>query len=101
MLQQDLLDLERRDVDAASLDHLLQSSAKTDTPVHFNRTQIAGQKIAIPVERLGIELRRPVIPRRDITADGELADFALRQGPSRNEIHCTEPHSRQWQALTR
>src|SRR5215469_13037061 len=99
MLQQDLFDLERRDVNAASLDHLLQSSAKTDTPVHFNRAKIAGQKIAILVERLSIKLRRPVITGGDVTADRELADFALRQGPPRNEIHCTERHSGQREAL--
>ena len=37
MLQQDLLDLERCEVDAADLDHLLQPAAKSDPPVLLGR----------------------------------------------------------------
>jgi len=56
-LQQDLLDLQRRDVDAAGLDHLLYPAAKSDPPVGLDRAEIGGQKITVPVERLGIEFR--------------------------------------------
>ena len=37
MLKQDLLDLERCDVDAADLDHLRQPAAKSDPPVLLGR----------------------------------------------------------------
>src|SRR5438132_891491 len=55
-------------------------------PVRLDRAEIAGQKIAIPVERLCIEFRRPIIAWRDVAADGELADFAFGQGPPGNGL---------------
>jgi hypothetical protein len=55
MLQQNLLDRQRRDIDAAGLDHLLQPAAESDPPVCLDRPEIAGQEITVPVESLGIE----------------------------------------------
>src|SRR3984893_11057630 len=54
--------------------------------VRSHRAKIAGKKPAIPVERLCIEFRRPIIAWRDVAADGELADFAFGQGLLGNEM---------------
>ena len=64
-----------------------------DASVRLDRAEIAGQKIAIPVERLCIELRRPVTARGDVARDGEFADLSFGQGPPRNGIDGTDRHS--------
>src|SRR6516165_6282019 len=79
VLQEDLLDFERRDIDATGLDHLLQPSAETDAAVWVNGSKIAGQKVSVAVKRFGIELRCVEIAWHDATADGELPDLARRQ----------------------
>ena len=81
MLQQNLLDLQRSDIDAARLDHPLQPAAESDPPVCLDRPEIAGQEITVPVESLGIEFWCPKIPWRDVAANTEFADFARGQGP--------------------
>ena len=82
VLQENLLDLARRDVDAAGLDYLLQSPAKADETVRLDRAEVAGQKMALPAEGCGIDLRRSVIAWRDVAANGQLADFTRWLGLS-------------------
>ena len=45
MLQQDLLDLERCNVDAADLDHLLRPAAKSDPPVLVGASSLLLKRI--------------------------------------------------------
>ncbi len=54
MLPEDLLDLKRWGVDAAGLDHFLQSSAKASSTIRFDRAKVTGRKTAIPVLRVSV-----------------------------------------------
>src|SRR6266436_3467449 len=95
----DLLNFERRDIDATGFDHLLQPSAETDAAIRLDGSKIAGQKVPVAVERFGIELRRVEIAWRDATAYGELADLTGIQGLLRHEIQNSDPHTGKRQPL--
>ena len=69
MLEKDALHLERRDVDAAGLDHLLQPAPEAHPPVVAHQPEIARVKISFSVEGGRVELRRPKVAWRDMTGD--------------------------------
>src|SRR5882724_72837 len=67
MLEEHALHLERRDVDAAGLDHLLQPTPEAHPPVLADQPEIAGVEISFAVEGRRVELRCPEVAWRDVT----------------------------------
>src|SRR5204863_393251 len=68
------LDLERRDVDAARLDHLLEPAAEAHAPVVADEAAIAGDEVAVGVEGRARLLRVVVVAGRDVAAFAEPKD---------------------------
>src|SRR5438552_3233802 len=100
MLQQHLLDLERRPVDAGRLDHLLQPPAEAHASVVADQAEIAGKKVSVGIERGGGELRRAIVAARDVSADAELADFVHSERLSRFRVHDAQLHSGERKTLS-
>src|SRR5438445_2067534 len=67
MLEEDALYLERRDVDAGGLDHLLQPAPEAHPPVVAHQPEIARVKISFSVEGGRVKLGRPKVAWRDVT----------------------------------
>jgi hypothetical protein len=79
VLEQHLFDLERRDVDAPHLDHLLEAAPKAHPPVAVDRAEIAGEEPAALVKGCGIQFGCAIIARGHIAFNDQFADFVRRQ----------------------
>src|SRR3990172_8917783 len=99
MLEEPALPLERRDVDAAGLDHLLQPASEAHPSVVADQPEVAGMEISFTVEGGSVELRCPKVARRDMTGDAQLADLPRRQRPPRLRVRHANVHAGQRQAL--
>ena len=77
-LRQHRLDLRRRDVDAAGLDHLLQPPAEVEEAVRVQQPEVAGAEPAV-VEALRVERGVLVVAAGDVAPDQNFADRACRQ----------------------
>src|SRR4029077_8841756 len=75
---QGLLDLDRRHVDAAGLDPLLDAAAEVESPLRVERAEVAGDEVAVRIESSTVLLLVFVIADRDVALDANLADFAGR-----------------------
>src|SRR5262249_8857518 len=82
MRHQGLLDLDRRDVDAGGLDHLLDAAAEVEAALLIEHAEVAGDEITVRVERGAVLVLVFIITDGDVAVDADLADFAGRERPA-------------------
>src|SRR6266849_6482891 len=99
MLEEDALHLERRHVDAAGLDHLLQPTPEAHPPVLADQPEVTCMEISFTVEGGRVELGCPKIAWRDMTGDAQLANLPRGQRPPRLRVRHADVHAGQRQAL--
>ena len=86
MRHQHLLHLDRGDVDAPGLDHLLEAPPEMEPAGLVEVAEVAGEEPALVVERLPVLVLRPVVAAGDVAADLDLADLAGGEWPPRLRI---------------
>src|SRR3990172_4563727 len=77
--EEDLLDLEGGDVEAARLHHVLDATVEAETAVGVEPAEVAGEEEAVGVEGGRVLLGVPVVAGGDVAPERDLADLAGRE----------------------